>query len=694
MGYGWSDNWQWSLSTDTSDGTITVVTPDGQRRIFQPDSRQADHYISQPGDQATLLLSANGKTYSLREADGTLYVFSAADGSLQSVADPNGDCITLQYTAGRLTKLSDASGQQWLQIAYYPAGQIESLTDSVGQETVFSYDTAQQLSTVTNDGLTTTYTYYTGTVAAQAHTLASITAPGNVHEYFSCDSLGRLAKISDDGPDDGPAKLLGFAYNSAGDVTVTDATNDATNYDFDYRGLIVKVQDPLDRSVQLTYNSANELTQVTDASGDSYSAQYDANGNLTDYTDPLGHQVQFSYQTLGTAAAGNFYRLASYTDPDGNQETYTYNAQGDLLTTGNADGTTETLTYPNGVDPTTSTNGCGQQIAYTYDSAGRVLSETFPDGSHVTYSYDTRGNLIQTTDATGTTTYHYSNDSHDYLSEIDYPGGQFLKFTYNAAGQRASMTDQDGHVTNYSYDADGRLQKLTDGSNRLIDLYQYNADGQLSQETKGNGTSTTYQYNAAGQIVLLVNYAPDGKTVLSSFKYSYATTGLCSGMTTLDGQWTYGYDADGELTTATFQSKNPAIVPNQSLSYQYDAAGNRVSVTQNGVTTPYTTNNLNQYTSIGTASYYYDADGNLVCQQDGAGGATYTYDAENRLIQTVNSQGTWNYQYDALGHLAAVIHNGQKTTFIVDPTTQLGSVVGEMAPTVRWSPTTCRVWGW
>ncbi len=38
LGYGWTDNWQYSLSVG-SDGTVTVTMPSGQQRVFQPDSR-------------------------------------------------------------------------------------------------------------------------------------------------------------------------------------------------------------------------------------------------------------------------------------------------------------------------------------------------------------------------------------------------------------------------------------------------------------------------------------------------------------------------------------------------------------------------------------------------------------------------------------------------------------------------------
>ena len=97
----------------------------------------------------------------------------------------------------------------------------------------------------------------------------------------------------------------------------------------------------------------------------------------------------------------------------------------------------------------------------------------------------------------------------------------------------------------------------------------------------------------------LVNHVPDG-SVNSRFDYTFDALGRRTGMTTLDGQWTYNYDAVGQLTHAVFASTNPTV-PNQDLAYEYDAAGNRVRMIVNGVVTTYQANDLNEYTTIGTA---------------------------------------------------------------------------------------------
>jgi len=61
----------------------------------------------------------------------------------------------------------------------------------------------------------------------------------------------------------------------------------------------------------------------------------------------------------------------------------------------------------------------------------------------------------------------------------------------------------------------------------------------------------------------------------------------------------------------------------------------------------YIANGLNQYASVGTNPYAYDANGNLVSD----GSSTFVYDAENRLVSAGGTCST-TLAYDPLGRLA------------------------------------------
>ncbi len=249
----------------------------------------------------------------------------------------------------------------------------------------------------------------------------------------------------------------------------------------------------------------------------------------------------------------------------------------------------------------------------------------------------------------------------------------FWKSPYCICGRRESMTDQLGYQINYGYDSVGRLQNLTTTNATLVQ-YTYDAAGRLSLKTLGNGVYTTYSYDSASRLVALTNAGPGGNTI-SYFNYGYDSRGRRTSMNTAYGQWTYQYDDLGQLTSAVLSSTS-ANVPSQNLNYTNDALGNRVQAVENGVTTGYNVNNLNQYLQAGATTLNYDTDGSLTQK---VAGATIllaiTNDFENRVIGFGSTNGQRQIQYDALGFPEIVWRNGVQNIQIYDPF-GLGNVAG------------------
>jgi RHS repeat-associated protein len=265
-------------------------------------------------------------------------------------------------------------------------------------------------------------------------------------------------------------------------------------------------------------------------------------------------------------------------------------------------------------------------------------------------------------------------DTNDRLTNITSTGGKWLSFTYDTAGRRTSSVDQLGHQLTYSYDTAGRLESMTNELGQFVVRYEYDAAGRLLRKTLGNGMVATYGYDAAGQLLTLTNRLADG-TPISWFNYTYDTRGRRIAMATHYGTWAYDYDDLGQLTHAVLTSTDPDI-PSQDLAYVYDALGNRIRTIENGVTTEYTANNLNQYVSVGDTDYVFDLDGNLIQETSPSGTTTYTYNDENRLIAVSKGADTWEYAYDALGNRVATTENGVTKRFVIDPI-GLGNVGGE-----------------
>ena len=99
-------------------------------------------------------------------------------------------------------------------------------------------------------------------------------------------------------------------------------------------------------------------------------------------------------------------------------------------------------------------------------------------------------------------------------------------------------------------------------------------------------------------------------------------------------------------------------------------------MTDDGQTTLYVADSLQQYVTVGDITRYYDADGNLIRSQQGSDTTVYEYDDESRLVRVISPAGETTYEYDALGSRIASTHNGIRTEFHVDPT-GLGNVAAQ-----------------
>ncbi|QIR40677.1 hypothetical protein HCG51_30950 [Tolypothrix sp. PCC 7910] len=458
-----------------------------------------------------------------------------------------------------------------------------------------------------------------------------------------------------------------FAYNyvSPGVINIKDATGSTTQIRFTSTGQLQSIQDPLNRLTQFSYDANDYLSQITAPGNSIFKFSYDAQGRLLSQTDPLNQKVSFTY-------TGNLDAPTTVTDNKGQVTQYSYNTYGELTGITHANGTSQTFSYDLSGNVVQAKERSGDTFQYTYDSQGKLTRKTFDDGTFESYTYNANGKISAITKGSSTISFGY--DTENRLTKVTYPNGRWLQYTYDTTGRRTKMVDQSGFTVNYNYDSENRLTGLTNASGGSLITYTYDAVGRLSRETNGNGTYTTYTYDAADQLTDISNYTANG-TVNSYQRYAYNNLGRKTSVTTAEGKTTYEYDASGQLTRAFLDYTNASLT-DQDLRYVYDGAGNRISSTVNGVTTNYTANNLNQYTQVGSATYTYDADGNLIKVVDGTQTWTYVYNDENRLISGTTPQGTFTYEYDALGNRTAVVQNGQRTEYLVDPL-GWGHVIGE-----------------
>jgi RHS repeat-associated protein len=184
----------------------------------------------------------------------------------------------------------------------------------------------------------------------------------------------------------------------------------------------------------------------------------------------------------------------------------------------------------------------------------------------------------------------------------------------------------------YEYDTLNRMTYVRDQPGTALAHYTYDALSRRSDLDYANGAYADYSYDTAGRVLYVDNRTNNGQ---HKYAYTYDYVGNRSTMmvTTSGGSKThvYSYDATYQLTHVDYPPELSYLATD--TTFHYDAAGNRTSVIDGSGETPYSTNNLNQYTSADGTSFQYDDSGNMTAD----GTYTYDYDPENRVIRVHKS---------------------------------------------------------
>ena len=530
-------------------------------------------------------------------------------------------------------------------------------TDREGRVTSFTYDADGRLTTTTYPDSSTISTTYD----AIGEAITSTDGDGNTTSY-SYDAAGRRSSVKD-----AAGSVINFTYDPSGNlVSVIDANGNATKYRYDGDNrqtatvypdstTVLTAYDPLGRTISKTdqagkttqygYDADGRLTSVTDALGNVTSYGYDEIGDRISQTDALGRVTTFQYDTL--------LRRTKRSLPLGMSESYTYDQAGNLLT---------------------RTDFNGKTTRYSYDQMNRLLSKT-PDASFaslgatfaapITFTYTPTGRRASMTDPSGTTSYKY--DSQDRLLAKATPEGT-LTYTYDSAGNVLSVqsSNANGVNTTYSYDGDNRLSSVTDNAPATgtrpgtgTTTYSYDPVGNLSGFLYPNGVQTSYSYDTLNRLTSMAVTA--ATTKLASYTYTLGPAGNRLTVSEVGGRnVNYGYDGIYRLTSETI-SADPTTANNGSISYSYDAVGNRLNRASTIAAVPSQTFTYDSNDRLNVDSY--DNDGSTTK----SGTNTYSYDFENHIV-AVNA-GTGNavsLLYDGDGARVSKTVAGTTTQYLVD----------------------------
>ncbi|MCA1634025.1 MAG: hypothetical protein LC802_09995 [Acidobacteria bacterium] len=183
--------------------------------------------------------------------------------------------------------------------------------------------------------------------------------------------------------------------------------------------------------------------------------------------------------------------------------------------------------------------------------------------------------------------------------------------TYNALDQATRVFEQAGssgagQETLMSYDGHGRLASSKAPAQTGPTLYTYYADDAAKGVTDARGAAATYTYDDNRHLVTGVAYAaPSPIPTPPPVSYAYDAAGNRKSMTDGSGTHTYEYDALSRLTS---EGRQFAGLPGTyTLSYQYAKTDilEKITDQSGGASVSYAYNGAGQLTGVTGTGYSY-----------------------------------------------------------------------------------------
>lgn len=705
LGPAWTHTYNWRVSD--AEATVEVRRGDGRRDTF---TRNPDGTYANPPNVFDALTKNADASYTLTLTNQVRYEFSGA-GQLTRIHEPAGNAITLAYTSGNLTTITDTVGRT-VALSYDAANRLTQLQDPLGRRVTYSYDGSGRLASVVDkignapgeDPAAHRWQYaYDGTTQH----LTTIADPdGRIRVTNTYDTQGRVFEQRD-----ALGALTTMTYGTL-QTTVTDPRGHQSTYTFDSRMRVLTQTDVVGaRTYTLTYvyDAQGNRTSITDRNGESTDLTYDTRGNLLTKTDPAPAVGEPRPVTTFEYDAKN--NLSRIVDARGFASEMAHEPTTNVLLSvrRQVDATTWAVTtyeYGDAANPGLPTRivsprgntGATPDPTYatflTYDAQANLTARTDPDAARTTFGYDAAGRLVSFADPDGNApggvpaehTWTIGYDQNDRETSRTDPLGHVLRYAYDGAGDRTALTDRNGNVTTYAYDANARLaavEQKPDSAGQPMLVYRTNVtrdgNGNATRITQANGAATDYAFDPLDRLVSVTTH-PDASTALVT-SYVLDGNGQPTSRTTGDGVTvSYAYDALSRLTSVTG--------PSLSITYAYDAAGSRTRMVDATGTTTYQYDGLGRVTQVaapgGILSYAYDLDGNrTTLGYPGGDSVTYEFSPGGRMT-TVTDWATRisRYTYQASGLVASLDHpNGLRATYAYDRAQRLTQITNAVGPT-------------
>ena len=565
--------------------------------------------------------------------------------------------------------------------------------------------------------------------------LASLDIGSNNGYSYTYDEVGRLLKVepavysssSDTYSGYNTSTRVEYGYDTSNRLSgiSTDSTEYTLTYDifgnsesisigsrvlaeYEYNGNNGKIKRIVygnGYEVEYVYNDREQLEAIRHKADENaeyvtaYEYEYNSDGQPALTRDNInGIVLVYKYDVCGKLIG-----YGEYTSDGYDTVTDTYITYDDHLRVGRTD---NIFSYTGGTDTVTS--------SYTYLPDGKLQGYTVESGFTIEgeYTYDSLDRIsevvynVNEDELTISESYTYATDS------VYGASGHVTRYTYNVGSQSTAYT--------YTYNDAGYITKIRYNAGGQTVTYTYDSKGQLASEDNDfTGYTYTYTYDAAGNLTRVsyvaqsndgfiqmgiigsdsaeLNFAPllPNLPVPTVNTYTYSDSEWGDLLTKYNGV-SITYDEignplsyyNGSSYTFSWQGRKliGAVKGTNTMSFEYDIDGLRISKTTNGVTTHYVYNGellLAEYTDTTTVVYIYDANGSpigLKCRlnsyaEDAWDVYWYGKNLQGDIVNIYNSTGAKivSYTYTAWGTTTkSYANNGSSTTAIHNNLTYRG----------------------
>lgn len=451
-----------------------------------------------------------------------------------------------------------------------------------------------------------------------------------------------------------------------------------TEFDYDTRGNLIRVEDPRNLATTYTYNTLGQLTEK----------------NLPDQT----HAHQYRYDDKG--------RLRFHRDPvlNGSTDRYYYTKYDDL------DRPTDIGKRNTSADFDDEADINDQD--FPYFSYTMYIRHSYDGTNAATSAQNLEGRLtrIQYRDLSNTSNWGYTWYSYNDLGLVEWikqrlPGqssslDKTIYYTYDELGRTTrvffdSQTSGEDFYFWYKYDELGRLQYVLSNENSNEDSavreaeYIYYADSQVKQlklGPEGNLAQTVdYTYTVQGWLDQINGGSVSTGTGGDRFSIDldYKNSGNVekqvwkqSAISTSPATYHYSYDNANRITTACYgvANCNSTNYANYDVAYEYDRNGNLDKIerfpnsTSSDLINHVYVNNTNKLLTVVMNGPNYDlshdANGN-VTQNDLQDITSIAYNWRNLPNNITTGSGTLKFAYDGDGNRVKKELVGQSTQWYV-----------------------------